>query len=406
MSVVRADETAVAASRALASRAAGDEDARWEERRAEAESKRLARTTHHSRDVWTKAPHGGAYRNEGAATRRGYDALVASVDGKPLPVEAGYERPQRALTTNFVGNHMTQGAIDLVQSALERAPKGAERAARERYQRWFHPPKRLTPDEAAATEAATPPPAASDPPDLALLRRALREGRRAKQPGDGRLFAPLDAVSIAPSPASDAPTPSHATPPEDLAAESATSEAAGDYARCLDLCTAALAALPPTDAPQHLAESKNAVASLALELALRQARSLQALGRVREAAEAAWRAATLAQGDPAGASRALAVAGRCEEAAERFDAAADAYAASLAAWEEREGEGEGEGERGGAPPPAALGDAMGRCRRLGREQQRRRGEEADGCGAAVPPSVPRRRAVPSFNDRDKSGAVF
>lgn len=35
-------------------------------------------------------------------------------------MELGYERLERGPTTNFVGNHMTQGAIDLVQAELER----------------------------------------------------------------------------------------------------------------------------------------------------------------------------------------------------------------------------------------------------------------------------------------------
>lgn len=42
---------------------------------------------------------------------------------KPPPlaqVELGYERVERGPTTNFVGNHMTQGAIDLVQAELAR----------------------------------------------------------------------------------------------------------------------------------------------------------------------------------------------------------------------------------------------------------------------------------------------
>lgn len=37
-----------------------------------------------------------------------------------VQVELGYERVECGPTTNFVGNHMTQGAIDLVQAELER----------------------------------------------------------------------------------------------------------------------------------------------------------------------------------------------------------------------------------------------------------------------------------------------
>jgi hypothetical protein len=52
--------------------------------------------------------------------RRGYDALEQRPDGSIISVEAGYEKPSTGATTNFVGNHMTQGAIDLVQNELTR----------------------------------------------------------------------------------------------------------------------------------------------------------------------------------------------------------------------------------------------------------------------------------------------
>lgn len=50
----------------------------------------------------------------------GYDALLHEPDGRDKAVEPGYERPQVGPTTNFVGNHMTQGAIDMVQMQLQR----------------------------------------------------------------------------------------------------------------------------------------------------------------------------------------------------------------------------------------------------------------------------------------------
>lgn len=40
-------------------------------------------------------------------------------DGRDKGLDAGYERPQCGPTTNFVGNHMTQGAIDMVQMQLK-----------------------------------------------------------------------------------------------------------------------------------------------------------------------------------------------------------------------------------------------------------------------------------------------
>jgi hypothetical protein len=49
----------------------------------------------------------------------GYDALLQHPDGRDKEVVPGYERPQMGPTTNFVGNHMTQGAIEMVQMQLK-----------------------------------------------------------------------------------------------------------------------------------------------------------------------------------------------------------------------------------------------------------------------------------------------
>jgi hypothetical protein len=46
--------------------------------------------------------------------------MLQTPDGRPKKPELGYEQPQTGPTTNFVGNHMTQGAIDLVQLQLTR----------------------------------------------------------------------------------------------------------------------------------------------------------------------------------------------------------------------------------------------------------------------------------------------
>lgn len=62
----------------------------------------------------------------------------------PLQAELGYERVKIGPTTNFVGNHMTQGAIDLVQAQLE----GPAEAT---------PPPLLLGAAAAATAAAAGP---------------------------------------------------------------------------------------------------------------------------------------------------------------------------------------------------------------------------------------------------------
>ena len=69
--------------------------------------------------VWTKGAHGGKYSiSTGPGARGGYDALEENPDGSALVIEPGYEKPPTGATTNFVGNHMTQGAIDLAQDAL------------------------------------------------------------------------------------------------------------------------------------------------------------------------------------------------------------------------------------------------------------------------------------------------
>lgn len=49
----------------------------------------------------------------------GYDALLQHPDGRDKEVVPGYERPHMGPTTNFVGNHMTQGAIEMVQMQLK-----------------------------------------------------------------------------------------------------------------------------------------------------------------------------------------------------------------------------------------------------------------------------------------------
>lgn len=77
--------------------------------------------------VWTKDPHGGGYRiDKGPGARSGYDALEQKSDGTMIARAPGYEKPQTGPTTNFVGNHMTQGAIDLVQYELTKLDPGRE----------------------------------------------------------------------------------------------------------------------------------------------------------------------------------------------------------------------------------------------------------------------------------------
>ena len=77
--------------------------------------------------VWTKDAHGGKYSiSTGPGARGGYDALEEHPDGTALVIEPGYEKPPTGATTNFVGNHMTQGAIDLAQDALTAPDRDSE----------------------------------------------------------------------------------------------------------------------------------------------------------------------------------------------------------------------------------------------------------------------------------------
>ena len=68
--------------------------------------------------VWDKKAHGGKYYISTGEKKKGYDALEQTPDGTIIKREPGYEKPQSGHTTNFVGNHMTQGAIDLIQHEL------------------------------------------------------------------------------------------------------------------------------------------------------------------------------------------------------------------------------------------------------------------------------------------------
>ncbi len=81
--------------------------------------------------VWDKKAHGGKYYISTGEKKKGYDALEQTPDGSIIKREPGYEKPQSGQTTNFVGNHMTQGAIDLVQHELSRVdPKMQEERMR------------------------------------------------------------------------------------------------------------------------------------------------------------------------------------------------------------------------------------------------------------------------------------
>lgn len=101
--------------------------------------------------TWTKEAYGGEYHV--ARSRVGADAMQEKAD----EVELGYEKPVGGVTTNFVGNHMTQGAIDLVQAELNRPDPYYEAralgAAAARAPRAL--PQRVEADAEAGADAAT-----------------------------------------------------------------------------------------------------------------------------------------------------------------------------------------------------------------------------------------------------------
>ncbi|KAI3438268.1 hypothetical protein D9Q98_000703 [Chlorella vulgaris] len=75
------------------------------------------RVAHSRKQIWTKDAHGGPYKK--VNIDQGLDPLIQHPDGSNRKVDLGYERVKVGPTSNFVGNHMTQGAIDLVQAQLE-----------------------------------------------------------------------------------------------------------------------------------------------------------------------------------------------------------------------------------------------------------------------------------------------
>merc|ERR1712078_851541 len=104
-----------------------NEEDRWLARRQEVDEKRRDMEAHYHKNIWTKDPHGGRYRRStGPDARSGYDALEETKYGSKVEPELGYEKPQIGPTSNFVGNHMTQGAIDLIQSQLSRKDRAHE----------------------------------------------------------------------------------------------------------------------------------------------------------------------------------------------------------------------------------------------------------------------------------------
>lgn len=85
--------------------------------------------------------------------KTGYDALEMP-HGKKQDIALGYEKPQTGPTTNFVGNHMTQGAIDLVQAQLDKQDAAYQMLKLKAYNDRFSAPKLLSVSTSPNTDLA------------------------------------------------------------------------------------------------------------------------------------------------------------------------------------------------------------------------------------------------------------
>eukprot|EP00873_Tetraselmis_striata_P007689 jgi/Tetstr1/427953/TSEL_018027.t1 len=119
-----------------------EQTAALEASEAAAERRRQLAEEHHHKEIWTKDPHGGSHRKYGNDLTEGYDALEMP-NGVAVTPDIGYEKPQSGPTTNFVGNHMTQGAIDLVQAQLGKEDDAHLLLRDQEYDRLFGKPKLL-----------------------------------------------------------------------------------------------------------------------------------------------------------------------------------------------------------------------------------------------------------------------
>jgi tetratricopeptide (TPR) repeat protein len=81
--------------------------------------------------------------------KTGYDALEMPY-GVAVQPEIGYEKPQSGPTTNFVGNHMTQGAIDLVQAQLSQEDRAHRLLKAQQYDAMYTKPKLMASSANAA----------------------------------------------------------------------------------------------------------------------------------------------------------------------------------------------------------------------------------------------------------------
>ena len=145
---------------------------------------RAAQHSHHHKQVWTKDAHGGPYLKVATKARDKISeslqrAMVLSGprDSPCRPEDLlGYERVEAGPTTNLVGNHMTRGAVELVQAELSgpaaAAPGRRGRALLPRRERGGEPvPKgqRAASDREAQSTIAL----RNDPQSLRLMARRL-----------------------------------------------------------------------------------------------------------------------------------------------------------------------------------------------------------------------------------------
>ena len=150
--------------------------------------------------VWTKDAHGAPTASPRA--RAGRVRRPGAAPGRaPRDVDPGYEKPATGPTTNFVGNHMTQGAIDLAQNALSRPDPDAEaRLARLEAARGVHrkPPQKLPPalpppiDPIDETDDDAPNVGSKNVGSKEDVRRRPRRSVHAWRDGGDRVFVTLE----------------------------------------------------------------------------------------------------------------------------------------------------------------------------------------------------------------------
>ncbi|KAF5835192.1 hypothetical protein DUNSADRAFT_7782 [Dunaliella salina] len=153
--------------------------------RAAAEQRRKDRETHHHRDLWAKQPHDGPYYKVDSSSQKAaqHNQLVPDPTRQPhLRHEdlLGYEHvPHKGPTTNFVGNAMTMGAVDLIHAelkAIQQVPAGGKELEGVGNSSTPKIGKSLCTPMEAPTPTSSPPPVTS-----VLSQRSVQEASEGKE---------------------------------------------------------------------------------------------------------------------------------------------------------------------------------------------------------------------------------